>query len=119
VAFLAVDAASLPVSTPFGGNHTTYVALTLATNEAPRAAHISPSATPFNGPLSVTPLKGLLIPNISGSFPLWSFSDAHSLPSGRKFILCSDLAGIQGRRIRSRIGRPRRRQHPPAAGRRG
>jgi hypothetical protein len=65
VAFLAVEAAFLPVSTGFGGNHTNLVALAFATNEAPRAAHFS---------LSVTLFHGLLISIISCSLPLLSFT---------------------------------------------
>ena len=48
VAFVAVDAAVAPVSTGFGGNHTTLVAFSFATKVAPRTAHLSRSATLFH-----------------------------------------------------------------------
>ena len=48
VAFLAVDAAFLPVACGPGGNHTALVALAFATNEAPRAAHLPLSVALFH-----------------------------------------------------------------------
>ena len=59
--FLAVEAAFLPASAGWGGNHTALVALAFATNEAPRAAHLS---------LSVTLFHPLLISIIDCVFPL-------------------------------------------------
>jgi len=74
VAPLAFEAALLPVSAGLGGNHTALVALAFATNEAPRAAHVSLSETRF---------QRLLMSIID--CPSWhcSFTGAHSRGSRR------------------------------------
>ena len=63
VAFVAAETAFLPVSTGSGGNHTALVALTFATNEAPRAAHCSGVRDALQSALD---LDHLLLP------PIWS-----------------------------------------------